>query len=112
MKRLTAFLTCALVILVTSFAKAAETPGDIEWAAKHAVTGACSTPATQVDSDAFCILYTVPAGKRLVVEMVGYYVTTTTGAIWGPAAFGSTTNASYPFSSFRQTRLASRLYKR
>ena len=35
----------------------------------------------------------------MVVETVGYYVTTDAGANWGSAALGSTTNASSPYGN-------------
>jgi hypothetical protein len=95
MKRLSVLLACGLAI--TSLAKAAETPGDVEWAAKHAVTGSCTTPAYQEGGNALCVLYTVPAGKRLVVETVSFYVTTPAGSNWGPVAFGATSSAVNPF---------------
>jgi hypothetical protein len=77
MNRMTALLGCAGVAS-TLFATLgrADTPRDIAWAANHAVNGNCVASNSPDQPRAQCVMYTVPAGKRLVVETVTYAVST------------------------------------
>ncbi len=73
-------------------AKAALTR-DIDRSSAQPVYGACQTYADS-GGNIKCSLYTVPAGKRLVVESAGYSVSTATGSVVYEILFGP--DAGYP----------------
>jgi hypothetical protein len=66
---------------------------DVDRGAAQPVNGACSASfATSVGT---CILYTVPVGKRLVVETVSYSVALAAGQSLGSILFGLNTALPY-----------------
>lgn len=66
---------------------------DVDRGAAQPVNGACS--ASFGDSVGNCILYTVPAGKRLVVETVSYSVVVEPGQNLVSILFGLNTPLPY-----------------
>jgi hypothetical protein len=98
MKRMTTLLAC-FAVTSTLFASLgrAETPRDIAWAANHAVNGHCSATNSLDAPTAACVMYTVPAGKRLVVETVTYLLSTlATSNVFTNLTFGYSQNGTTP----------------
>lgn len=72
---------------------------DVDHAALQPVSGECDAVYGTVTNLKQCALYTVPAGKRLVVETVMYQLSIDTGAFPYGATFGNTAGvATFTFA--------------
>ena len=91
-----AFFSVAFVMPAQAQVKAAFTR-DVDRPTAQPVNGACTTAADGFGSIK-CALYSVPAGKRLVVETVSYKMTTASGTAVYFVTFGQDAGfANLPF---------------
>lgn len=83
-----ALLNIAFIAPALAQVKAALTR-DVDRSSAQPVSGVCKAAVA-------CALYKVPAGKRLVVETVGYHLTTASGSVVYLIAFGTDNGTGGP----------------